>query len=303
MIKPAVIRWYLYALYLGIRRVRDRWLRPRALDAVDANLANILFARYDRLAGDLCSTDRLQNREFKVFSQNGEDGLIAFIFSEIGVTNRRFVEFGVGDGRECNSANLVINFGWSGLMLEARASDVRKAVARYEGFRREDGSGRVTVARCHVTVDNVDHAIAQAGMSGEIDLLSIDIDGNDYWIWEALDVVSPRVVVIEYNASFGRRAITVPYDAGFVRFRKHRSGWYHGASLAALAKLGRRKGYDLISTDSGGVNAFFVRDDVPKGELSGLDPGDAYRPQRKRLMVATEEEQFAAIAHLPYEDV
>jgi len=237
-----------------------------------------------------------------VYSQNGEDGLIAFIFSRIGVTDRRFVEFGIGDGRECNSANLVRHFGWSGLMLEARPSDVRKAVAHYERFRRADGNPAVTVSSCRVTVDNIDDAIERGGVTGEIDLLSIDIDGNDYWIWEAIDIVRPRVVVIEYNASFGRRAITVPYDPGFARFRKHATGWYHGASLAALAKLGERKGYDLIGTDHLGVNAFFIRRDVPKGDLSVVGSDEAYRPQRKRLMVATEEEQLAAIAHLPTVD-
>jgi len=303
MIKPAVIRWYLYALYLRVRRARDRWLRPKTRDAVDANLAHTLFARHEGIAASLSQARRLANHEFKVYSQNGEDGLIAWIFSQIGVTNRRFVEFGVGDGRQCNTANLVIHFGWSGLMLEARPSDVRKAASHYARFRCEDGRPTVTVSECRVTVDNIEEAIGGAGITGEIDLLSIDIDGNDYWIWEAIDIVRPRVVVIEYNGSFGRRSITVPYDPGFVRFRKHRSGWYHGASLAALAKLGRRKGYDLVGTDRAGVNAFFIEATIPKGELKPVDPEEAYRPQRKRIAVATEEEQFAAIEHLPLVEV
>jgi len=303
MIKPAVIRWYLYALYLRIRRVLDRRYRPRALDAARANPPHTLFASYEDLAADLPQAARLRNHEFKVYSQNGEDGLIAYLFSQIGVTNRRFVEFGVGDGRECNSANLAIHFGWSGVMLEARPSDVRKAARYYGRCRNADGNPTVTVSQCRVTVDNIDRAISGAGVTGEIDLLSIDIDGNDYWIWQAIEVVRPRVVIIEYNASFGQRPITIPYDPGFGRFRKHRSGWYHGASLAALAKLGQRKGYDLVGTDHFGVNAFFIRQDVPKGDLDVVAPDDAYRPQRKRLMVATVEEQFAAIAHLPLVDV
>ena len=302
MLRLAVVRWYLNALHLRLLRLRDRWLRPRALNAIDANLASSLFAEYESIAGELSHMERLRNREFKVFSQNGEDGLLAYIFSEIGTTNRRFVEFGVGDGRECNCANLAIHFGWSGLMLEASAADVRRARAFYGRLRREDGP-RVAVDECLVTVENINEAIAAGQVTSEIDLLSIDIDGNDYWIWEAIDVVSARVVIIEYNASFGRRAISIAYDPGFVRFKAHRSGWYHGASLAALTKLGERKGYDLIGTDSLGVNAFFVRRDVPKGRLEALGAEEAYRPQRKRMKVATVEQQFAAIEHLAYVEV
>jgi hypothetical protein len=302
MVKLAVVRWYLNALYLRALRLRDRWLRPRALNAIDANLASSLFTEYESIAEELSHVERLQNREFKVFSQNGEDGLLAYIFSEIGTTNRRFVEFGVEDGRECNCANLAIHFGWSGLMLEANPADVHRARVFYGRLRGEDGP-RVAVEECLVTIENINEAIAAGRVTGEIDLLSIDIDGNDYWIWEAIDVVSARVVVIEYNASFGRRSISIAYDPGFVRFKAHRSGWYHGASLAALTKLSDRKGYDLIGTDSFGVNAFFVRRDVPKGRLEALEADEAYRPQRKRMKVATLEQQFAAIEHLAYVDV
>ncbi|WP_423929612.1 hypothetical protein [Candidatus Palauibacter sp.] len=244
----------------------------------------------------------LRNREFKVSSQNGEDGLIAFIFSEIGVTNRRFVEFGVGDGRECNCANLAIRFGWSGLMLEGNSVSARRAREYYAKLERSGGNG-IQVRRAHVTAENINETIACAGVQGEIDLLSIDIDGNDYWLWEALDVVRPRVVVIEYNASFGLRSVTVPYDPQFVRLRRHRSGWYHGASVSALAKLGERKGYDLVGTDSRGVNAFFVRKDALGGRLRPLGAEEAYRPQKKRMVVATVEQQFSAIAHLDYFEV
>lgn len=305
MSKAAVVRWYLYALYLRCLRLRDRWLRPRALSEIDANLAHLLFAEYERIAADSDETTYralLRNREFKVSSQNGEDGLIAFLFSEIGVRNRRFVEFGVGDGRECNCANLTIRFGWSGLMLEGNAVSARRAQEYYARFERSGPEG-IQVRRAHVTAENINETIADAGVQGEIDLLSIDIDGNDYWLWEAIDVVRPRVVVIEYNASFGLRSITVPYDPTFVRFRKHPSGWYHGASISALASLGERKGYELVGTESHGVNAFFVRRDVLGGRLRTLSAEEAYRPQKGRLAVATPDKQFSAIAHLEYVEI
>ncbi|WP_420634729.1 hypothetical protein [Candidatus Palauibacter sp.] len=305
MIKTAVIRWYLYALYLRFLRLRDRWLRPRALSEVDANLAHTLFAEYEAVAGEsdqLAYRDMLRNREFKVSSQNGEDGLLAFIFGEVGVTNRRFVEFGVGDGRECNCANLAIWFGWSGLMIEGDSVAAQRAREYYATLTRPDGD-ELCVRQAHVTAENINETIASAGLRGEIDLLSIDIDGNDYWLWEAIDIVDPRVVVIEYNGSFGLRSISVPYDPEFVRFRKHRSGWYHGASVGALAKLGERKGYALVGTDSRGVNVFFVRKNVLGGRLRALGAGDAYRPQSKRLVVGTVERQFQAIRHLDYVEI
>lgn len=304
MIRMAVVRWYLYALYLRCVRLRDRLLRPRTLSEVDANLARLLLAEYGEAVGDPRPGYRefLTKREFKVFSQNGEDGLLALIFSEIGVTNRRFVEFGVGDGRECNCANLAIWFGWTGLMLESNAADARRARERYARLGRRDEKV-VRVQRAHVTVENINETISNAGLHGEIDLLSIDIDGNDYWLWEAIEVVEPRVVVIEYNASFGPRSISVPYDPGFVRFRKHRSGWYHGASLTALAELGERKGYDLVGADSRGVNAFFVRADTRRGCLRAVSAEDAYYPQKKRLAVATVEQQFEAIRHLDFVEI
>ena len=302
MSKLAIVRWYLYAAYLRMLRLRDRLFTPRAVDELEAGVRHALFTRYEEIAGDLSYSARLRNHELKVFSQNGEDGLLAYIFSQVGTTNRRFVEFGVGDGRECNCANLAVNFGWTGLMLEANRSEADAARAYFQGVCHETGV-EVRVVEARLTRENIDEQIGAGGSTGEIDLLSIDVDGNDYWLWEALTVIEPRVVVIEYNASFGTRPVTVPYDPDFVRFRAHRSGWYHGASLAALARLGKRLGYDLVATDSRGVNAFFIRSDVPKGVLRCMEADAAYRPQRKRLVVATEEEQFAAIRRLEYVEV
>ena len=305
MIRMAVIRWYLYALFRRCVRLRDRLLSPRALSEVDSNLAHLLVAQYGESVGDpdgLGYRELLRTREFKVSSQNGEDGLLAFIFSEIGVTNREFVEFGVGDGRECNCANLAARFGWSGLMLESDAAAARRAREHYARLARRDGRV-VEVRQAHVTAENINETISNAGTQGEIDLLSIDIDGNDYWLWEAIDAIEPRVVVIEYNASLGMRSISVPYDPGFVRFRKHRSGWYHGASLAALAKLGQRKGYDLVGADSRGVNAFFVRAEARRGCLRAVNAEEAYYPQKTRLTAATVEQQFDAVRHLDFVEV
>ena len=162
MIRMAVVRWYLYALQQRWVRLRDRLLRPRALSEVDSNLAHLLLAAYGEAIGDpggLGYRRLLRSREFKVSSQNGEDGLLAFIFSEIGVTNRKFVEFGVGDGLECNCANLAVWFGWSGLMLESDAAAARagclKAVSAEEAYYPQ--KKRLAVATVEQQLEAIQH--------------------------------------------------------------------------------------------------------------------------------------------------
>jgi hypothetical protein len=134
-----------------------------------------------------------------------------------------------------------------------------------------------------VTAENIDRLLADEGLAGDIGLLSIDIDGNDYWVWEAITGVSPAIVVIEYNARFGpARAVTVPYDVNFAREKAHYSMIYYGASLRALWLLGRRKGYALAGCNAAGNNAFFVRKDLLPGSLPGRKPEEAFVPARFR---------------------
>ncbi len=178
-----------------------------------------------------------------IHSQNGEDGILLFVFSVVGTTDRRFVEFGMGDGRVCNTANLTRNWGWGGLLLDAdhRLTESGAGGPMMNGsVWMQDSSESATL----VTADNINPVFREEGLGGSIDLLSIDIDGNDYWVWKSLDVLLPRVVVIEYNASFGpERSVTIPYDPRFDRYEVDVSGIYHGASLTALTRLGREKGY------------------------------------------------------------
>ena len=245
--------------------------------------------------------DDLEAVEARVFSQNGEDGIILHLFSRIGVTDRRFVEIGVEDGRECNTANLAINLGWRGLMLDHDAAGVEEARRRFAA--RPATASTVAVEQGHVTRENIDALLARHGVAGELDLLSIDIDGNDLWVWEAVEGVRPRIVVVEYNGTFGpRRSVSVPYDPDFDRMARHPSGWYHGASVTALARVGVRKGYVLAGCDSNGVNAFFVREDCAAGTVAAIVPERAWRPVRERGPRSTDE-QFAVIADLPLDEV
>ena len=153
---------------------------------------------------------------------------------------------------------------------------------------------RLQIRQAFVTAENVNGLIEEGGFGGELGVLSIDVDGVDYWLWKAIRVVSPRVVVIEYNASFGAtRAVTVPYKPDF---RCHPGGLYHGASLAALSLLGRQLGYVLVAVESAGVNAFFVRQDLCPPALAGRSPADLYRPHLECSKTLSPEGQWAAVS-------
>jgi hypothetical protein len=191
--------------------------------------------------------------ELRVFSQNGEDGVIAEILRRCGAPTRFFVEFGAGPGVESNSRFLADALGWHGLFIEPS----NQAYAALE--RKHRHNARVSTLRSLVTPENVEELFARFDVPGEPDVVSIDVDGSDYWIWEAIERYRPRVLVIEYNAALDpHRRLVQPQD---------HPGWdgttYYGASLSALRALGERKGYRLVHCDLTGNNAFFLRGDVP----------------------------------------
>lgn len=196
---------------------------------------------------------RLLKSGNKVYSQNDEDGIIQEIFRRIGVKEKRFIEFGVQNGMECNSLLLLCS-GWSGMWLEANTEFAAEIKEKFASFIQHN---RLICHQQFVTAENVNEQLSL--MTGEIDLLSIDIDYNDYWVWKALDVIRPRVVIIEYNASLRPPlSLVVPYDAN----RSWDGSNFFGASLTALEKLGTEKEYSLVGCCFSGVNAFFVRNDL-----------------------------------------
>lgn len=208
----------------------------------------------------------LASQEFKVFSQSGEDGIIQHLIRHVAIPRRVFVEFGVEDYREANTRYLAVNDGWSGLVLDSDPENVRAIRAHPDHWRLN-----VQAAQAFVTRENINELLLEHGMSGEIGLLSIDIDGNDYWVLEAIDVISPAIIVVEYNFRFGaERAVVVPYDPHFDRAAAHPSRIYFGSSLRALCLLARRKGYEFVGCNTFGVNAFFVRSDLMTDELAKL---------------------------------
>ena len=194
----------------------------------------------------------LREYEQSVSSQNGEDGILEEIFRRIGPGGRYFVEFGVQSGTECNCAHLVRSADWRGLFMELDQADHR---ALTENYRKYD---QVQCVQACVTSDNIEELFEKHDVPRDLDLLSIDIDSNDYWVWQAVENWKPRVVVIEYNAHYRPPVRWVMKENQDFRWD---GSTYYGASLASLAALGREKGYTLVGTESTGVNAFFVRDD------------------------------------------
>ena len=238
-------------------------------------------------------------REFSCYSQNGEDGLILHLLAKVGVENYFIVEIGTEDGRECNSANLILNYGWHGCLIEAAAQWAEKAE---DYFNECNASDRVNIINTRAEPETINDVLTDAGIPAHVDVLSIDIDSYDYWLWESLDAVSPRIAVVEYNASFGPdRSVTIPYSQTPVA---QPNPMYHGASLSALEKLGERKGFVLIGCDNRGINSFFVRRDLARAAgLKAVAPARAFRPHFWRTLKLTLEEQYRAVTGLPLEEI
>lgn len=245
----------------------DQMLAMRRMDAERYRLQELATPRY-------ADPKRLIRHGFKVYSQSDEDGIIQEIFNRIGATNRVFVEFGVETGVECNTVKLLTE-GWSGLWIDGsqeHVDEMRKA------FGPRVSAGQLKLRENIVTAENINALIEQGGITGDIDLLSIDIDNNDYWVWKAIKVIRPRVVVIEYNATLRPpMSLVVPYDP----VRRWDGTNFFGASLEALVRLGRDKGYRVVGCNYTGVNAFFVREDVAGDHF--IDPATSqehYEPPR-----------------------
>ena len=224
---------------------------------------------------DVRSPQQLQDAEFKVFSQFGEDGIIQHLVRTVAPAETSFVEIGTGDYRESNTRFLLQNDNWRGVVIDGGEDHVRFVLGSGLSWRYD-----VEPVSAFVTRENVNDLIRDGGLQGRIGLLSVDVDGIDYWLWNEIDVVNPAIVVSEYNALLGSEAtITVPYDPAFVNSEAHYSQLYFGASLGALVHLGTQRGYRFVGCASNGANAFFVREDVA-GDLPAHTAESGYRESR-----------------------
>jgi len=205
---------------------------------------------------------RLERSGFRVHSQYDEDGIISEIFRRIGEQSRLFVEFGSGNGSE-NCTGFLLMQGWRGLWIDAGESNLTNVERMWAA---EIGRGQLVARRAFITVDTIDAIIREAGFAGEIDLLSVDLDGNDYHVLKKIEVVAPRAICVEYNGNFPPHvAWTQARDDGHmfdgVDYRV-------GASLKALEQLLSDRGYALVGCSLAGVNAFFVRKDLAEGKFA-----------------------------------
>jgi hypothetical protein len=201
--------------------------------------------------------ENIHDAEFKVFSQFGDDGILQYLIGQTRPEQNTFVEFGVSNYVEANTRFLLKNNNWSGLIIDGDPAKI-EFVRHEPDFWRYDLQA---VAR-FIDRDNINGIMEEAGFRGEIGLLSIDIDGNDYWVWEAIHQVEPVLITAEYNSVFGaEHAITIPYDISFNRRKAHYSNLFWGASLKALCMLAEKKGYAFVGCNSAGNNAHFVRKD------------------------------------------
>lgn len=219
----------------------------------------------------------LEEAEFQVYSQFGEDGIIQWLIHNVAIDNKTFIEFGVEDYTEANTRFLLMNNNWSGLVMDGSEANMKR-LNSWDYLWKYD----LTAVAAFITKDNINQIILDAGFQGDIGILSIDLDGNDWWILNAIECVSPRILICEYNNIFGdEKKVTVPYDAEFVRTKKHYSNLYWGCSIAAFRGWAKENGYYYMGSNSAGNNAFFVRKDCIEPEKVPAD-ADVFVESRYR---------------------
>lgn len=220
----------------------------------------VLMNQYRQLAS-INKLPNFQDTGFHVYSQTDEDGFLLFIFSLIGSTNKKVVEICAGSGLECNAANLIINHGWQGLLFDGDPDNIRIGKGVFSFLKTTSNKPPILV-NAWITAENINDLITQHGFSNEIDLLSLDIDGIDYWIWKSINCIKPRVVILEYNTYWSpEESMTVPYDIEF-KAKIINNAYYCGASLRAFVNLAKELGYRLVGSNTHQYNAFFTRNDI-----------------------------------------
>ncbi len=250
------------------------------ISPVEQKSLMVLYRQHYQLNNALL---RFKDIGFRVHSQHEEDGILLYIFSLIGTTNKRCVELCAGNGIECNTANLVIHHRWIGLMFDGDEKNV-EAAKKFYSANLDTKYWPPTIAKEWITRGNINRLIQENGFNGEIDLLSLDIDGVDYWLWEEISCIAPRVVVLEFNHLWGSDvSVTVPYRDDFrAEFTCHGSD-YAGASLKAFVKLGRKKGYRLVGTNAIATNAFFIRNEIGCDWLPEIDASSCFNHPRAQF--------------------
>ena len=240
------------------KRLRSAYQRLRSVTADRGETALLLLGKQmSWQVSEFPPNTDFRKVGFKVFSQWDEDGIIQYLINKIDIPSKTFIEFGVENYEESNTRFLLLNNHWQGMVLDASEADIR-----YVQTDRIHWEFDLQAERAWITRDNIDSLLKRSGFPEDVGLLSIDINGNEYWIWEAIRSIQPRIVIVEYNSLFGLHPVAVPYKEDFDRTGAHYSNLYYGCSLGALQHLASRKGYILLGSNVWGHNAFFVRADA-----------------------------------------
>jgi len=248
-----------------------------------------------------------EDAEFQVFSQWGEDGIIQWLINNISISSEIFIEFGTQNYLESDTRFLLMHDNWAGLIIDGSKENM--------DFVRQDPiywQYNIKAVQQFITAENINDIFKENGVTGKIGLLSVDIDGNDYWVWKAIDCVEPDIVICEYNPRFGKeRAVTIPYDATWTRFKVHHSGIYYGASIKALTQLANEKGYALVAGNKHAANLFFVKRELLNDVVKEKSIDEVYhknqyedsRNERGELQRLSFDEEQKIIWSLPLVDV
>jgi hypothetical protein len=214
----------------------------------------------------------LSQVEFSIFSQFGDDGIIQWLIQNIEIENKVFIEFGIEDYSESNTRFLMMNNNWSGLVMDGSQDNIIKLQNQSYYWKFNLDSKAV-----FIDINNINSEITSANIHGNIGLLHIDLDGNDYYIWKAINVISPIIVIIEYNSIFGlEREISVPYRPDFNRTKAHSSNLFFGSSIKSIFELSKEKGYSFIGCNSAGNNAYFIRNDKVNAQVRPITLKDGF---------------------------
>ena len=202
----------------------------------------------------------LSEVEFQVYSQWGEDGIIDWLVNKFPEIPKSFLEIGTENYKESNTRFLLINKNWDGFIIEADKSSVKDIKSQRVYWKHN-----LIVENQFVDQNNINTIIKRINIPKKLGLLSLDIDGIDYWVLKKLSVLEPSIVICEYNSLFGqKKAITVPYKKNYVRSNEHYSNLFYGASIKAFIDLLKKRNYFFIGTNSAGNNAFFVSQNIWK---------------------------------------
>jgi len=252
-----------------MKKIIVNLLKKVKIFLTDEKLNETILLNQGKILEELYSkkvAEKLSDYEWGVFSQWGEDGIIQFLVREVEIENKTFIEFGVEDFLESNGRYLLMASDWQGFVIDGSKENISRLQNSYFYWRHDLQS-----VAAFVDKENINELLKKSEFDRDLGILSVDIDGNDYHILDAINVFEPRIIVSEFNPYFGtERAISVPYDPKFYRTEKHYSNLYFGASIKAIEHVLNGKGYTLVGTGMTGGNAYFVRNDLMTEKLSLL---------------------------------